>query len=130
MLFGKGFQHPDLVGHAGEVVEVLSYKEGESEVMVKAGGKAVKLSPIQDLTALADTAKTKARQCHLDLVRAGRYRAAWHVLRLLQKGRVTLGLSDCEHEAEVALERYGFRGCSSRNGNFIRFGFKPSYCAK
>lgn len=64
MLFGKGFQSPDLVDHAGEVVEVLSSKEGESEVMVKAGGEVVKLNPIHDLTALAnDSGSYIGEQC-------------------------------------------------------------------
>jgi len=66
--------------------------------------------------------KRGAMAAYTELVRKGKYRAGWLVLRLLQKGRVTLGLSDAEHDAESALERNGLRGCCGRNGNYSRFG--------
>ena len=66
--------------------------------------------------------KRGAMAAHTELVRKGKFRAGWHVLRLLLKGMVTLGLSDAEYDAECALERNGLRGCCGRNGNYSRFG--------
>lgn len=54
---------------------------------------------------------------HRELVRSGKYSEAKEVLSLLRKGRVKLGLSDCDWMVEKLCEDMGFRIGYSINGN-------------
>lgn len=46
---------------------------------------------------------------HRELVRGGQYMAARQVLRLLYRGKITLGLGDVDYFLEIQLEKLGCR---------------------
>lgn len=48
---------------------------------------------------------------HRELVKQGRFEVAWHLLRLLVRGRVVLGYSDSQHEAETICSKLGCLIC-------------------
>jgi hypothetical protein len=67
--------------------------------------------------------KVDAMAVYRNLVRSGKYIAARTVLHWLKSysGKLVLGLGDSDWEVETQLEKFGYRGFVTSNGNYERF---------
>jgi hypothetical protein len=50
MINGRGFRHPYLAGHIGEVVEIAAPERGSGRCLVQVGGQQLLAWPIPDFT--------------------------------------------------------------------------------